>query len=194
MSRMPKGPIRRSQLIAPFGVASLSVTRDGTSVITAGLDHWYQREDGTGSTLSINTDEFVFEEWRLQALLNVDHFREPPDYRFRRSFDESPNLGLTVPFLRFPQWHFCPNCSRLKELPLSHRDKEYCSFCLVEKKWRIGLVQVPFVATCAAVTCKIFLGESGFTIPQILLAIRHFGFTQPVAHPSLHKPLSVIAA
>jgi hypothetical protein len=147
---MPKGPIRRSQLIAPFGVASLSVTRDGTSVITAGLDHWYQREDGTGSTLSINTDEFVFEEWRLQALLNVDHFREPPDYRFRRSFDESPNLGLTVPFLRFPQWHFCPNCSRLKELPLSHRDKEYCSFCLVEKKWRIGLVQVPFVATCAA--------------------------------------------
>jgi hypothetical protein len=147
---VPKGPIRRSQLIAPFGVASLSVTRDGTSVITAGLDHWYQREDGRGSTLTINAEEFIFEEWRLQALLGVDHFREPPDYRFKRGFDESPNLGLTVPFLRFPQWHFCPNCSRLKELPLSHREKDYCSFCIAEKKWRIGLVQVPFVATCPA--------------------------------------------
>jgi hypothetical protein len=145
---VPKGPIRRSQLIAPFGVGSLSVTRDGTSVITCGLDHWYEREDGRASEVSLDEDEFKFEEWRLQRRLGVDHFREPPDFRFRRSFDTSPNLGLTVPFLRFPKWHFCPNCSRLKELPLSHRDKDYCYFCLQEKKLRIGLVQVPFVAIC----------------------------------------------
>jgi hypothetical protein len=147
---MPKGPIRRSQLIAPFGVGALSVTRDGTSVITCGLDHWYEREDQNRSTQSLNTDEFMFEEWRLQNLLGADHFRLPPDYRFRVGFDSSPNLGLTVPFQRFPKWHFCPNCSRLKELPLSHRPKEPCSDCLAEKKWRIGLVQVPFVAACSS--------------------------------------------
>jgi hypothetical protein len=145
---MPKGPIRRSQLIAPFGVGALSVTKDGTSVITCGLDHWYEREDHSAATHSLNADEFAFEEWRLQSLLGVDHFRLPPDYRFKRGFDTSPNLALTVPFQRFPKWHFCPNCSRLKELPLSHRPREYCANCLVEKKWRVGLVQVPFVATC----------------------------------------------
>ena len=149
MILMPKGPIRRAQLIAPFGVGSLSVTRDGTSVITCGLDHWYEREDHSAATQSLNADEFIFEEWRLQSLLGVDHFRLPPDYRFKRSFDASPNLGLTVPFQRFPKWHFCSNCSRLKELPLSHRPREYCPNCLAEKKWRIGLVQVPFVATCS---------------------------------------------
>ena len=34
---MSKGPIRRSQLIVPFGVGSMVVVRDGTSVISGGL-------------------------------------------------------------------------------------------------------------------------------------------------------------
>lgn len=147
---MPKGPIRRSQLIAPFGVGALSVTRDGISVITCGLDHWYESENPAMDPQNIQPAEFIFEEWRLQEILNVDCFRLPPDYRFKRFNEVTPNSKLTVPFLRFPKWHFCPRCSRLLELPLTHRPKEICAECNSKWKKRIPLAQVPFVAMCDA--------------------------------------------
>ncbi len=39
-------PIRRAQLIAPFGVGALMIAQDGISLISGGLDHWFQHEDG----------------------------------------------------------------------------------------------------------------------------------------------------
>ena len=39
---MSTGNIRRAQLVTPFGVGAMSVLVNGTSVITAGLDHWYE--------------------------------------------------------------------------------------------------------------------------------------------------------
>ncbi len=145
---MPKGPIRRAQLVAPFGVGALSVVRDGTSVITCGIDHWYEREKGEESSRTIDINEFRIEEWRLQRRLGVDHFRLPPDFRIRRQSDEAPNFYLTVPFLRFPKWHFCPSCNLLITLPLTVRTRERCPACLESRKKRIVLLQVPFVAMC----------------------------------------------
>lgn len=120
------------------------VTRDGLSLITAGLDAWFRREGG-GSGL--DESEFRVEEWRLQRLLNVDHFRLPPDYRSAGFGEPVPNSELTVPFLRFPQWHYCPKCGLLKKLPLTARGKQHCPGCEAKGKKR-GLVQVPFVAMC----------------------------------------------
>ena len=144
---MPKGPIRRAQLVAPFGVGALSVVRDGTSVITCGIDHWYEREQGHDGAHTIDVNEFRVEEWRLQRKLDVDHFRLPPDFRIRRRNDETPNFFLTVPFLRFPRWHFCPWCNLLVALPFTVRTRERCPSCLDRKK-RIVLLQVPFVSMC----------------------------------------------
>ncbi len=139
---MQRNPIRRAQLIAPFGVGAMLVGQGGTGILTAGLDHWYEREDRAGLP---DSDEFKIEEWRLQRLLNVDHFRLPPDYReMQRGSSNLPNIGLTVPFHRFPQWHFCPRCHRLKEWPLQHRGKAECPEC------RFSMFQVPFVAMCGA--------------------------------------------
>ena len=75
---MPKGPIRRAQLIAPFGVGAMVVVRDGTSLITAGIDHWYKREDGSEAD---DKSEFRIDEWRLATLLEVDYFRLPPGFQ-----------------------------------------------------------------------------------------------------------------
>lgn len=147
---MPKGPIRRSQLIAPFGVGALSITKDGTSVITCGLDHWYEREDQLQDSQLLDAGEYAFEEWRLQQLLGVDGFRLPPDFRPKRRNDQTPNCKLTIPFLRFPKWHFCPLCYQLKELPLTHRPRENCQECVAQRKKRVRLVQVPFVVMCEA--------------------------------------------
>lgn len=144
---MSSGPIRRGQLIAPFGVGAMLVSRDGTGLITAGLDHWYEQEDDrTGR--AIDPTEFEFSEWRLQELLGVDHFRMPPDYRRRRrGQDDIPNTGLTIPFLRFPRWHYCPSCHLLYEAPLTLRGRIKCPECAAKKQnWYMN--QVPFVAMC----------------------------------------------
>jgi hypothetical protein len=139
---MAKNPVRRSQLVTPFGVGAMIVVQGGIGLLTAGLDHWYKREDGTAG---VREQEYIIEEWRLQRLLRVDHFRLPPDYREPWRYDSStPNIGLTVPFLRFPRWHFCPYCDRLDERPLSERGRPKCPEC------NRDLYQVPFVSMCEA--------------------------------------------
>ncbi len=139
---MAKNPVRRSQLIAPFGVGAMIVVQGGVGLLTAGLDHWYKHEDGT---TGIVEDEYIIEEWRLQRLLGVDHFRMPPDYREPWKYDGTvPNIGLTIPFHRFPCWHFCSWCDRLDERPLSERGRPKCPEC------GNHLFQVPFVSMCEA--------------------------------------------
>ncbi|MBN1922095.1 MAG: DUF1998 domain-containing protein [Anaerolineae bacterium] len=139
---MRRNPIRRSQLIAPFGVGSMIVVQGGVGLLTAGLDHWYEREVGKGD---VDVQEYCVHEWRLAKLLGVDHFRLPPDYRDPWHFDpNAPNTGLTVPFHRFPKWHFCPRCGLLDERPLSERSRPKCPEC------NTAMFQLPFVAICEA--------------------------------------------
>jgi hypothetical protein len=142
--KMPKGPIRRAQLIAPFGVGAMLVVRDGTSLITAGLDHWYEREDGSEAD---DKSEFRADEWRLAQSLGVDHFRLPPEFRKPNKGDGVLNAYLTLPFLRFPQWHFCSVCDRLKKSPLTERSKVKCPECESKKKTKY-MAQVPIIAMC----------------------------------------------
>lgn len=145
---MPKGPVRRAQLVAPLGVGGITVARDGTSLIAAGLDHWFERENR--DTRNIDLEEYQIEEWRLQAQLRVDHFRQAPDYRQRGQWGgtETPNTGLTIPFLRFPQWHVCPSCKRLERATLTLRQRFLCPECEKTKKRKIRMHQVRFIAMC----------------------------------------------
>lgn len=146
---MTRGRIRRSQLIAPFGVGAITVVPDGTSVITAGLDHWYERIGGSAGP--IDRVEFQVEEWRLQQLLGVRHFRLPPDNRTSHyGAADQPNLELSVPGLRFPRWHFCPrsSCRTLCLLPLSFGELRRCDVCTTSSNRGPVITQVPFVAMC----------------------------------------------
>lgn len=149
---MSSGIVRRAQLIAPFGVGALTVVPNGTSLIAAGLDHWFEREDTGDDSQNIDLDEFRLEEWRLQAELRVSHFRLPPDWRARKGYGgEVPNLRLAVPYQRFPKWNFCPRCYLLQELPLSARGRVSCVAPEHREKGsgRAPFVsQVPFVAIC----------------------------------------------
>ena len=123
------------------------VAPDGTSLVAAGLDHWFEREGEGADTRDRDLGEFQFEEWRLERRLGVDHFRLPPDYRRPRRGTEIPNCDLSVPFLRFPRWHFCWLCKRLTYLPLTAVGRRECPHCAKEGKHPI-LAQVPFVAMC----------------------------------------------
>ena len=148
MPSSPNGPVRRAQLIAPFGVGAMVTVPGGTSLIIAGLDFWYKNRDGSDIN---DPEEFKFEEWRLQDLLGVSHFREPPDYRDTFwSGSEGLNTGITIPAFRFPSWHFCPDCKILREIPMYTKGKGgriKCVECEKKKKTRY-MFQVPFVAMC----------------------------------------------
>ena len=88
---MSTGSMRRAQLVAPFGVGAMSVLVNGTSVITAGLDHWYDVDDMR--TLAL--EEYQEHDWRLEARLRVKEFRLPPDYRRQASGTDVRNVRLT---------------------------------------------------------------------------------------------------
>lgn len=143
---MPKGPVRRGQLISPFGPGAMMVLPDGVSVICGGLDHWFKHESGDAKT--IDKEEYLVDEWRLAARLNVPNFYLPPDHRTDMRGDPT-NSQLTVPFLRFPQWHYCTRCGLMKKIPLVTKSRLKCTECET-KGWTKYIIQVPFVAMCDA--------------------------------------------
>jgi len=144
---MPRGPVRRGQLISPFGPGAMMILPDGVSVICGGLDHWFKHESGDAE--NIDPREYQVDEWRLAARLNVAHFFLPPDHRRVRRHDPPTNGYLTVPFLRFPQWHYCTRCGLMRRVPLVTKGRIKCAECEA-RGWTRYIVQVPFVAMCDA--------------------------------------------
>ena len=147
---MSSGSIRRAQLVAPFGVGAMSILVNGTSVITAGLDHWYT----VNNPVLLELNEYRAQDWRLEQRLRVREFRLPPDYRIRRRGDDPRNTNLKVPVLRFPRWSFCMYCKRLELSPLSMAQPVECPDPKHKqddggvKRKAPRMSQVPFVAIC----------------------------------------------
>lgn len=144
-------PVRRSQAVSPFGVGSLVDFPGPVSLIHAGLDAWPFDEK--------NPDHREFkveDEPRLARRLGVDFFVQPPDFRQveRGGSGEAVNVGLKLPFLRFPLWHSCPRCGRMFEAKYHHRSPPECEGPIgsgaekgkLHKKRRA--IQVRFVAVC----------------------------------------------
>jgi hypothetical protein len=144
---MSKGPIRRSQLIAPFGVGSIVVAKDGIALMTAGLDVWFDNQTSD----NINKDSFKIFEWRLQERLGVSYFMSPPDFRRLSRGMETENTNIKLPFVRFPQWHYCTFCKSMEKHKL-HTTSKYirCHKCQINpaRTFAPTLIQVPFVAIC----------------------------------------------
>ena len=180
-----RNPIRRAQLIAPFGVGALMILKDGTSVITAGLDHWFEREDRDDTRIDLA--EFQVNEWRLQRLLHVNHFRLPPDHRTRRAG------GSTHPIRDSKSRAFASHAGTSAHtatgLPNNHWDfanglaapnAKSASEIDISSKFRLSL--------CAReATCKTFPGENGYTRASNPRASGHFASSQPEAQHSPHK-------
>ncbi len=102
-------PIRRAQLIYPFGVGALVDFRGDESLMTAGLDEWPLAKE-------ICPADWLVREERLQLRLGMNHFRLPPEHREPELGVEYPNQF--IPFIRFPRWHYCPRCRLMKKLEL----------------------------------------------------------------------------
>lgn len=112
-------PVRRSQLISPWGIGSICNFPGDESLMVTGLDIWellFQQ--------ALNRDEFVIKEERLAQRLAVDHFMLPPDYR--RAGPGVINSNLKIPFIRFPLWHYCPRCGAMEKLTIFKNRSQKC--------------------------------------------------------------------
>ncbi len=131
--------IRIGQLITPFGPGALYTDSKGISLIIGGLDHWYKQENQDGD---IKLDEFSIFEPRLSALLGVDKFRRPADYRYNRRGQQMQNPRIVTPVLRFPTWYREVHTGRLKRVNLESM--------IVNSERNEQWVPVRFISACKA--------------------------------------------
>ncbi len=137
-------PVRRSQVIAPFGIGAMVDFPGPVSLIHAGLDAWPYDASNP------DHEEFRFEEERLAKRLGVDHFVLPPDYRVNWGHvsSDDPNLNIKLPFLRFPTWHTCPTCGLMHKSEYHDKTSPPCYGTNTNPHNRRGTVQVRFIAIC----------------------------------------------
>lgn len=137
--------VRIGQLIAPFGPGSIYTDRRGIPQVVCGLDHWFMRWDQTLGLLPCESRaEFERLEPRLSALLHVDRFCVPPDYRFvKRGMNAPPNAMLTIPAQRFPRWYRQTRTGEMRRFNLHTTRIEKCTG---GGRWQ----PVRFISVCAA--------------------------------------------
>lgn len=144
-----KKPIRRNQLISPWGVASICNFPGDETLMVAGLDAWeeiYQQ--------AFNPDEFIIREERLARRIGVEHFRMPPD--FRNAGAGMLNSNLKIPFVRFPLWHYCPSCGGMEKFSIYKNKSQKCKgpnfkgkSCHSLTEWkRSRLIPSRFISIC----------------------------------------------
>lgn len=97
-------PIRRSQLISPWGVGAIVPFPGDESLMIAGLDMWEFGRD---------KHEFLIKDERLEKRLGVKELRNPPDYRDPSA--DKTNALIKIPAVRFPRWHYCPFCGTMSK-------------------------------------------------------------------------------
>lgn len=145
-----KKPIRRSQLISPWGVGQMINFPKDESLMVLGLDMWEDKF----RTIS-ELDEFKVTEERLAKRLGVKDFRLPPD--FRDPGQGVTNPSLKIPFIRFPRWHYCTRCGHMEKVSIYDSQKPTCSGASfssgrscneIPEKKRQRLIPVRFIAIC----------------------------------------------
>jgi len=146
-----KKPIRRSQLISPWGIGQMINFPKDESLMVAGLDLWEEKFRKISES-----EEFTIIEERLAKRLGVKDFRLPPDFR-----DPGPsvaNPSLKIPFIRFPRWHYCTRCGHMEKVPIFHPQKPTCpgptfstgrSCSDIQPKNRQKLIPVRFIVICS---------------------------------------------
>lgn len=119
---MARAEIRRSQGVVPFGVGAIVDFAD-ESLMSAGLDVWpYEQADGAARLAILESCQVL--DGRLAQRLSTELGRT---IDFFLSPTEAPELGVFpgqvrldrayMPFVRFPNWYFCPRCRVLRRIP-----------------------------------------------------------------------------
>ncbi|WP_375428431.1 DrmB family protein [uncultured Sphingomonas sp.] len=130
---MERPDFRSSQGVVPFGVGAI-IDFANESLMTAGLDAWpFEQVDPAARTEILKATQVL--DGRLARRLTADLGR-PID--FFLSPTEAPEFGVghpprfdraPMPFVRFPNWYFCPRCRIMKEMPWNTQSRSEALRC-----------------------------------------------------------------
>ena len=152
MSKWLKHPVRRSQVVSPFGTGNISTTVSGRSVIVSGTENFFKRDqDYVVDDDHLRIADFKIHDWRLEKELNVTHFRTPPTWKNKKN---ESNNKLRVPVLNFPLYFKCNNysCNGLYKVKPHDVDAVECKQCNSRRAngFRTSVAQVRFITICKA--------------------------------------------
>lgn len=110
-----------------------------------GPEQWelnFSNIEEQGKSGAFDLSEFTIDdEPRLASLLGVSKFIIPPPFIERGE----KNLKLTIPAVRFPQWHYCPRCKILEKIELIRSGFPVCFNPSCKKR---RMIPLRFVAVC----------------------------------------------
>jgi hypothetical protein len=117
-----RSEFRKSQGVVPFGVGAIIDFKE-EALMAAGLDVW-PTEKAIGHYRAALLDACRVVDGRLAARLTADlgrkisFFLSPAEAPERGGYNAQPRPDRAfMPFVRFPNWYFCPRCRVLKFIP-----------------------------------------------------------------------------
>ncbi len=143
-------PIKRSHMIAPFGVGALLLARNGVGAVVCGLDEWLRGRpnDGRGGTSWLERNQII--DAHLQHRLGVNRLVQPPVV----GPDPTERDTWFVRVARFPLTEYCinPKCRRLVTRLPEGVSQGGCLACEPPdgRKRAWPTQQVPLVLACPA--------------------------------------------
>lgn len=136
-------PMRRSQLISPWGVGSIVPFPEDESLMIAGLDMWQFGNEKS---------EFIIKDERLEKRLGIKELRRPPDFRDYKT--DKINYSIRIPAVRFPRWHYCPFCGTMSKAGYYSAQERCTGYnwpnrrSCVGKKFKRKLIPERFIIIC----------------------------------------------
>lgn len=117
-----RSEFRKSQGVVPFGVGAI-IDFENESLMSAGLDMWpLESADGAAQAAILDACQVI--DGRLARRLSadlkrkIDFFLSPTEAPEFKGFKTQVQLDRAfMPFVRFPNWYFCPRCRILKNIP-----------------------------------------------------------------------------
>lgn len=141
-------PIKRSHMVAPFGVGALLLSRNGVGVVVCGQDEWLHERPSDGRNGASWLEKYQVVDAHLQQRLGVNRLVQAP------AVADEPNEGNTwfVRVARFPLSEYCinPKCRRLVTRQPEGVSQGQCSECEKPdgKKRAWPTQQTPLVLAC----------------------------------------------
>lgn len=118
---MARNEFRKSQGVVPFGVGA-TVDFESESLMSAGLDVWPSEKAEGAAWLKI-MEATQIADGRLARRLSsdlkrrIEFFLAPTEAPELTGFQPQQQSGRAfMPFVRFPNWYFCPRCRILKRI------------------------------------------------------------------------------
>ena len=158
---------RASQGIVPFGVGAMIDFPDDT-LMMAGLDAWQAAQPNGEELLEATrvTDGRLADRLTVRMGRPITYFISPalaPEWQVFHGPIQTDRAYM--PFVRFPTWHYCPRCRRMKVVPWNTVERSHQLRCDNPNRLKEGkgptcrdlpkyrrpkLIPVRFVVACEA--------------------------------------------